>query len=439
MLDGQFPKDGYLDNASALEFLSDLEFEAARAETKQIRENMGIEWSNRKIAEASKPTKKAQKTTPKRPLICDCPAAVCLQTRPKKKASTTKSRLKSTALEPATNEDDEIFDGDNDAAIDTASEVAEEDPTPDLAAESSAKTCTKCKQLKKPPRGKKIAWRERRNKWMYVHKDAPDEERPAEEQDDDEPLPGGGSERKTVAAITVETTEPAITNQHNRQPYSADDTHIANIGDDTVPVETNAIDGNHATVAASSEKPPSGNGEILDQREVLSATQENTEATKSIQLRGEAEATNGTTQEEETHAEGPVITEASLLNAETQPQQDEPLVPGGAEVESRKRQNESENETPAAKKARIDIDLTGEGDDNLVHIKSEIIDATERRASAREDVEDVKHDLEELQLQRRILEIELQEVKLKRKLAASRAQGGIKSKLNDGTVIKIED
>ena len=435
MLDGQFPKDGYLDNASALEFLPDLEFEAARKEATRIRDR----WMNRKIAEASKPTKKAQKTTPKRPLICDCPAAVCLQTRPKKKASTTKSRLKSTALEPATNEGDEIFDGDNDAAIDTAFAVAEEDPTPDLAAESSAKTCTKCKQLKKPPRGKKIAWRERRNKWMYVHKDAPDEERPAEEQDDDEPLPGGGSERKTVAAITVETTEPAITNQHHRQPYSADDTHIANIGDDTVSVETNAIDGNHATVAASSEKPPSGNGEILDQREVLSATQENTEATKSIQLRGEAEATNGTTQEEETHAEGPVITEASFLNAETQPQQDEPLVPGGAEVESRKRQNESENETPAAKKARIDIDLTGEDDDNLVHIKSEIIDATERRASAREDVEDVKHDLEELQLQRRILEIELQEVKLKRKLAASRAQGGIKSKLNDGTVIKIED
>ena len=439
MLDGQFPKDGYLDNASALEFLSDLEFEAARAETKQIRENMGIEWSNRKIAEASKPTKKAQKTTPKRPLICDCPAAVCLQTRPKKKASTTKSRLKSTALEPATNEDDEIFDGDNDAAIDTASAVAEEDPTPDLAAESSAKTCTKCKQLKKPPRGKKIAWRERRNKWMYVHKDAPDEERPAEEQDDDEPLPGGGSERKTVAAITVETTEPAITNQHHRQPYSADDTHIANIGDDTVPVETNAIDGNHATVAASSEKPPSGNGEILDQREVLSATQENTEATKSIQLRGEAEATNGTTQEEETHAEGPVITEASFLNAETQSQPQEPLVPAGAEVESRKRQDESEHEARAPKKARIDIDLTTDNDDDPVVVKREQANDEKVNVSGHNEAADIEHELEQLQRQRRILEIELREADLKRRLAASRAQGGNKSKLNDGTVIKIED
>ena len=434
MLNGQFPKDGYLDNASALEFLPDLEFEAARKEATRIRDR----WMNRKSVEASPPTKKGQKTTRICPPMCDCPAATRSQTRTKIKASTTQPRSRPREPGPGTGASDESNDSSQESAGENTS-AAVDDITSDRAAESSANTCSKCEKLKKAPRGKKIAWRERRNKWMYVHKDAPDEEGPAEEQDDDEPLPRGESERKAATATTVETTEPPIANEQHQQLYNADSTHIANIGDDTVPVETDALDAGHATVARSSEEGASGTKEISDQQEVSSAAQENVEATKSMPLGGEAEATNGITQEQETHAEGPVITEASFLNAETQPQQDEPLVPGGAEVESRKRQNESENETPAAKKARIDIDLTGDDDDNLVQIKSENIDGTERRASAREDVENAEHDLEELQLQRRILEIELQEVKLRRKLAANRAQGGNKRKLNDGTVIKIED
>ena len=437
--DSQNDTERSADSAAALEFEPDLDYTGARAETERIRENMRSEWSNRKIAETSKPTKKAQKTTRKRPLICDCPAAVCLQTRPKRKALTTKSRLKPRVLESATNEDDEIYDGDNDAAVDIASAAAEEDPTPDLAAETSAKACNKCEKLKKAPRGKKIAWRERRNKWMYVHKDAPDEEGPAEEQDDDEPLPGVDSERKTTTATTVEATEIGTTNERLQQSDNADDDiRIANGSDSPGPADTNEPDAGHATVARSSEEGASGTGEISDQQEALSAAQENAEMTNIIPSGREAEATNGTTLEQENHAEGPVITEGSLLNAEMQPQPNAPLVPAGAEVESRKRQNESENEAPASKKARVDVDLTMDDNDAVV-VKSEYAEVSGRDLAKRADEDDLQHKLKQLQRRRQILEMQVEEDEIKRKLAKSRTRGGNRGRVKDETITKIED
>jgi hypothetical protein len=344
-----------------------------------------------------------------------------------------------SALESGTNENDEIYDSDDDSAIDIASAAAEEDPTPDLTAESSAKKCTKCEKLKKAPRGKKIAWRNRTENWMYVHKDAPDDDGPPEKQDDDEPLPGGEIERKTAAATTVEVTKFLTTNEQRQQSDNAEDAQIANNGNDAAPAETDALDASDNASPRPSQETIVGTEEIPDQQPVPPAAQENVEATKSVPLVGETGAIDATTQEQMAQGEGSAITEGALLDAESQYTPYEPLVTAGADAESRKRQNESEHEASAPKKARVHIDLPVDDDDDTVVVKRERADATERRASAREDVEDVEHDLEELQLQRRILEIELQEVKLRRKLAASRAQGENKRKFNDGTVIKIED
>lgn len=50
-----------------------------------------------------------------------------------------------------------------------------------MSTEMIATKCSKCKRLKKPGRGKKIAWRNRASSWMVVNARAPDEEPPSEE------------------------------------------------------------------------------------------------------------------------------------------------------------------------------------------------------------------------------------------------------------------
>ena len=437
ILHSQLPKDGYLDDAFALEFVPDLEYATAVIETKRIRDNLSTAWSSRKVAQTSQPIKNAQKPTSKRPPTCDCPSATHPQTRPKSKTPTMKSRFQVRLPEVAANETGEISDSDEDAASKDAATMLEGESS-DRLAESSARTCTKCEKLKRAPRGKKIAWRGRANKWMYVHKDAPDEEGPAEEQDDDEPLPGGESERKAVVATTVEAPGFTVTNGRYQQSDNAYRTQIAKDGVVTVPAGTNQPEANPSTVVASSAEATSDTQETPDQQEVSSAAHQNAAATESMPLAGETETTTTPARGQLTQAGSKVGAQELSLKAGTLPTHESP-VPSGADVESKKRQNETEIETPAPKKARVDIDLTMDDDDDLVVIKTERIDASESLTSTQEDADDMEHELEQLEIEERILEVKKRMADIKRKLAKSRAHGRSKRSNSDGTVIKIED
>ena len=51
------------------------------------------------------------------------------------------------------------------------------------ANETTVRLCGHCQQVKKPPRGKKLAWRNETGRWMYVHQDAPDSDDADQEVD----------------------------------------------------------------------------------------------------------------------------------------------------------------------------------------------------------------------------------------------------------------
>ena len=333
--------------------------------------------------------------------------------------------------------------------------------------ETPAKTCGKCKKLKKAPQGKKIAYRRNTRKYVYVHKDAPDEDEPPEEEDDEEPLPTGDIERKPDVAITVEATEPAITNEQRDHPDNAERTQPADNGGDTIPTETNELDASLSKIVEIPKEPTSDTQEVPNQRPVRPAAQENAEATKgaplvgateattattleqltqetavatqSAALAGETETTTASTQEQQTQAESQIGIQQSSLNAAMPPTPHESHVPTGTDVESRKRQNESEHEAPAPKKARVDIDLTIDDDDDAVVIKSERTDVSESRTSKQEDADDMEHELEQLELEQRILEVKKRKADIKRKLAMSRASSRTMTRVKNENIIKIED
>lgn len=58
----------------------------------------------------------------------------------------------------------------------------------EITNEQIATACGRCKNLRKAPKGKKMAWRKHANTWMVVDAKAPDEEPPLEDADDEEPL-----------------------------------------------------------------------------------------------------------------------------------------------------------------------------------------------------------------------------------------------------------
>jgi hypothetical protein len=99
----------------------------------------------------------------------------------------------------------------------------------------------------------------------------------------------------------------------------------------------------------------------------------------------------------------------------------------GVDVGSKKRQNKSEHGASVPKRARVDIDLTNDDDDELVAVKSEYGGVTERYGAT---LDDKKHRLEQVKRERRILAMKLEdekkaaeEAELEREIARSEGRG----------------
>lgn len=175
--DGLVPKR-WVEEAGALQLLPDTEFKAAEQTTKEIRERMTAAWLRQEDAKRTQPLSSTMKTSSKCPPMCDCVSQLVdrHQEISTKGEPGARSRINVFGVLKRSTANNITHSSLLDRTPITAN-VAEEKVEPlDLAAESSTKTCDQCKKIKKPPRGKKIAWRQRTGKYMYVHKDAPDKE-----------------------------------------------------------------------------------------------------------------------------------------------------------------------------------------------------------------------------------------------------------------------
>jgi hypothetical protein len=66
----------------------------------------------------------------------------------------------------------------------------------------SGKVCDKCDGFKKPPRGKKLAWRQAFGSWITVTLTAPEEDPPEDELDDEEEAPDNELPRHQYRTLT---------------------------------------------------------------------------------------------------------------------------------------------------------------------------------------------------------------------------------------------
>ena len=91
------------------------------------------------------------------------------------------------------------------------------------------------------------------------------------------------------------------------------------------------------------------------------------------------------------------------------------------------------------KKARINIDLALDDDDDPVIVKSEDVDASEHRTGKREREEDLERRIKRVQRRRAILELKEEEDELQRELDKTRAKGKTAVRVKNEATIKIED
>lgn len=116
-----------------------------------------------------------------------------------------------------------------------------------LSKEEAIPICGRCNKLSRPPRGKKISWRQSAGSWMFVNKWAREELPPFEEDlverqtssraqcpdlDDDEELPDldlllkWANEKRTKAELPVPNMEARHGNKNDIEPHHESDSEI---------------------------------------------------------------------------------------------------------------------------------------------------------------------------------------------------------------------
>lgn len=379
----------------------DHDFARAEEQTASIRESMSKEYEVRMQREQQRKAKQAirPKKKSRAPPICNCPPETHTTPTGKnakalskcKRGDQVSSRKAKQTASVKIGAEDEL-NGDHSSGVEPTSERQSEDvmstdtqqtkeKTED---ETVAKTCGKCKMYKKPPRGKKFAWRERKGKWMYVHQDAPEDPEPDADGDDEE-------------------VQSSVSPVQGSQPRQQGDDSDEELSDDESTLEDESAAIKELETAATSIDVNSGMAE--------QATGSTTETTEDTPIKpGTGEKSQGPSS-----PSGITPDDHGLLN----------LIPIVG--------NDETVQDPA------EIDLTGNDDDEITVLRSVTIEPGNRKPKFQDDddTEDLEYRLEKLQRQKRMLEIDEEQAEIKRKLARRAARNVKKADLKEE--IKIED
>ena len=146
---------------------------------------------SQEVATLNQPLLKSKETEQiKTPRTCNCPPKSHGRQKPKSQGTSKAQKKRSGAAKEKRTAKQNSAGSDSDVASDIDNDVAVGRSTTTAPAnkeqETTASTCGRCHNYKKPPRGKKLAFRERTKKWMFVPQDAPDGEDPNADQDDEE-------------------------------------------------------------------------------------------------------------------------------------------------------------------------------------------------------------------------------------------------------------
>lgn len=358
------------------QMIADENFRPAQEHTRVFHEDTG---SGDQRATSPIPRASSKRKVPP---TCECPKEMHRkQRRIDPTFSSSKARDLSSAeklFRPSATADSGAapFSGRN---LDSDKETTKTDATLEVASgeEIAARTCSHCKGLKKPPRGKKIAWRKRTGRWMYVREDAPEEE-DAEEAED------------------VPAVSPTASAGCHDQDDEESDIKLANVfeSDETTAPSDAAASYLESLIA-------------IETAEAVAA-------------------------DPATEHEGPAAETFSSPQNAFSDSGDAPWPVSGNGLE------DSVLVSPSAAQ-HVDVDLTVNDDDSdeAVVIKSRAVVGkdSEKACNVDESLEDLKYELEEVRLEKRKLELEAKETRIKRKIAKREALEVRKIKEE----IKIED
>ncbi|CZT19844.1 uncharacterized protein RCC_05700 [Ramularia collo-cygni] len=308
------------------------------------------------------------------------------------------------------------------------------DPEPsEKSQETLAVECSQCTQLKAPPRGKKIAFRKSRGRFMYVPQSAPgdddaedtarnDRSQQMDEVDEEivpqsvkmaDPAPSKHAIRRATETPAPED-RPVFrlaTKEPEKRPEDVQIERSFAPADVPIPGATatnasvtNQVSGQEPQTveeAPFTEQPiiphdgAAPSEMVVDNAPVIEAVREDSRAA------AEVIATNHST----ASSEQPVPSEEASRDTSAS----DAIVPNSSAAsqvatgtESKKRSSPAPVEERPAKQQRIDVDLTG--DDDLVHVKSEVFEDREQSAakgmSKVEEEAELEADLEDIRLQR---------------------------------------
>lgn len=414
-----------------VDLVPDLEYQKCRTETLRLRAELKAAWDKNKQSEVSKRRPVSKQTVQPCPSTCGCQRIPRASTRSKPTAQFNRSSQNFRDSDRETGQHDVATDTTDDT-IGEISTVVINRNAPDISNESAAQTCTQCRKLKKAPRGKKIAWRKRTGKWMYVHKNAPDESGPlveGEDEDDDEPLPTPKAEPAGSQAAVQESTQ-----RDGNLPdlINTDINHAHEFDNGMAPAEPEVTDAVPAiSIVTSTEG-------AQDQQQKLGSGPDDAQSAKQNEAGKDNESSTLFVEEEnhptqDTAAAEPATTSSNL--PATPP--DTPSAPS-VDGKSKKRANESGSEAPVSKKARVDIDLTIDDDDDPVVVKAEMTERGRIRKADQEKTKNLQKKLEEVRRRKQILELEEEEARLENQLAEEQGNGQ-GARIKEEGAVKIEE
>lgn len=425
-------------------FLSDLTPDDSATQAMQVQP-----WSNTTQAEEPTPNHgKATKTSLKRihslPRICACPEST--HSRPQrssKKASTNTTNQAGQSKSTARTKSDQAHDENDDISPKpTATETKSEQELKSTK-EVQATPCGRCAGIKKAPRGKKIAWRSRIGKWMYVHKDAYEEEAPlndgrsgqlqttTDQQDDDEPLPQAKPE-PTVESALKDNGENATVGSERHDPGEQPNVPLNVANGTAMPTAAE-----HQQAADASTGPShSDTLGLANQHVSYTATESDVTIQEEQHPAGETKSDGTSTQDAIAQNLAPATPRSLIDNAET-PVTSEQVEEEEVEVATNKRKNEAEHTAPVSKIQRIEVDLTEDDDDPII-IEAKTAGELNLRSEARKRADD-KRRLKQVQRLLKIEQLKLEEEELEHRLSGDGVHEDDAGPIKEEPDVKMEE
>lgn len=397
--------------------------------------------------------KVARQTRTRKPVICNCPLKhdVSPKRAPSSKGTNINKALGSVVAPQKTAK---------------AKQTLENEKTPELQPSATSKetvavACAQCTQLKRAPRGKKIAFRKDRGRFMYVPQNAPGDDEveytaqggPSQQidQDDEEPLP----QLDHTGTKTVENSEVV----HGTSGTTTHDDHVMQqeaTGEPQTTLETVENERDLAsavpqtpetTVIDAARMPPivnQGPQTTVEAPTIEQAVAQEDNETSSTMIAPE----HRTSPQKADNATG-IVEKASSTEATSKPRDEialsdamsgmmsaqdtmvsnpSPTMQLPTSTESKKRSATPAVEERPTKQQRIDVDLTNDDDEDLILVKTETMDIdnkdTTKRATGTEEQHELEARLRKVVMQRKELKLQYEETELRQKLESLKQHGG---------------